>query len=766
VLDKEVKAMNLHEMYAALDQIPDRNIELSDEQMQAIEHSTGPLWIIAGPGSGKTEVLVLRCLKLLCVDSVQPAAIMITTFTEKGARNLQDRLAIYKEHLEAFDPTLASIDLSRLWVGTLHSLCNDIMQKYRYPQYQNVRLLDDLEQLLFIYDYSILAGSQPPDEHLDLWVHFDYLVNRWNPISGGRWNPSSGYRPSRWMRARASVPLFNRIVEDIVNVEELEAAGGIWSILANAYCQYRDALIDNYRCDFAHLQERFLDFLGSPYASKFLHGDGTQEHPGLSYVLVDEYQDTNPIQEAIYLTLAQAAPHNLGVVGDDDQALYRFRGGTVECMVTFAQACSHAWGVDADSIQPIPLVDNFRSHPRVVSWCDEYIRSFALMHQPGARSPGKPSLGASSSIVGDYPSVALIRGNTWADVAGRFADTVVGLVQQNIVQGPERCALLLKSVRETARWAGQYADALRARGLSVYNPRSRTFLEQEEVQAALGALVEILDPDGNAQGAVHGQGIQQMVDEWRGCYSQTSLHNPQLSAYVEASRNRIAQIAPNELILQAGTTGPTTMAATLQEVFYHILSFEPFVTWQANLEQTLRLGRLTKVMETYSSIPSPLTGGPTRGYLRTSSTAAGQVSFQWRTNFYYSLVGLLVSEQLNDPEDEEVICPPGRVPIMTVYQAKGLEFPFVFVAGLDLSEDPDSTHLLEDDLAQFRHSPPLVQFSAEERALQDLVRFFYVAYSRAQYALILLATNAHIRNQRPAFGGHGRSWFMNQVTTL
>ena len=759
--------MNLDEMYAMLDQIPDRNIELSDKQKQAIEHKPGPLWIIAGPGSGKTEVLVLCCLKFLCVDLIPPGSIMITTFTDKGARNLQDRLAIYKAYLDAVDPTLENVDLSRVWVGTLHSLCNDIMQKYRYQDYQNVRLLDDLEQLLFIYDHSDLASYDPPPEHLDLWSQFEYLVNGYDPIrrkSG--WSPDWGYLPNRWMRSRATVTLLNRIVEDMVDVEQMRAAGGALTALADAYEQYRDALVQNYRCDFAHLQQRFLKFLETPNGQKFLQGDGTLEHPGLRYILVDEYQDTNPIQEAIYLKLAEAAPHNLGVVGDDDQALYRFRGGTVECMVTFAQICERAWGVPADSVEPIPLAKNYRSHRGIVTWCDNYIRSFHLMNQPGARSPGKLNLDVASSITGDYPSVALISGNKYADVASRFADTVVNLVQRGIVQGPEQCALLLRSVRETPLWAGQYADALRARGLSVYNPRSRTFLEQEEVQAVLGALVEVLDPTGNAQGAVRGLGIQRMVDGWRNQYDQVAAQSPELQQYVTRARDRVSQIGLDELILQASAAGDTTMAATLQEVFYHILSFDPFVTWQDDLERTLRLGKLTKVMETYSSIPSPLTGVPTRGYLRTSRTAAGQVSFGWRQHFYYSLVGLLVSRQLNDPEDEEVICPPGRVPIMTVYQAKGLEFPFVFVAGLNLSAGPSSTHLLEDALRQFRQSPPLVQFDADERALQDLVRFFYVAYSRAQYALVLLATNAHVRNQRPAFGGQDRDWFRQQVITL
>ena len=79
-------------------------------------------------------------------------------------------------------------------------------------------------------------------------------------------------------------------------------------------------------------------------------------------MLVDEYQDTNLIQEEIYLTLANRVPFNIVVVGDDDQALYRFRGGSVECMVTFDQACAVFLGLAPGSIARYPLVANFRSH--------------------------------------------------------------------------------------------------------------------------------------------------------------------------------------------------------------------------------------------------------------------------------------------------------------------------------------------------------------------------------------------------------------------
>jgi DNA helicase-2/ATP-dependent DNA helicase PcrA len=85
-----------------------------------------------------------------------------------------------------------------------------------------------------------------------------------------------------------------------------------------------------------------LEFLKSPQAELFLKGTDTYQYLRVRHVLVDEYQDTNPIQEEIYLTLVDTSK-NLCVVRDDDQALYRFRGSAVECMVNFESACKDRW---------------------------------------------------------------------------------------------------------------------------------------------------------------------------------------------------------------------------------------------------------------------------------------------------------------------------------------------------------------------------------------------------------------------------------------
>ena len=114
---------------------------LSSAQEAIVKHPQGPAWVLAGPGSGKTEVLTVLVLRLLYVENdpgiqdtqVAPDSIFVTTFTEKAARNLEDRIADKRTSIIAKYPHLADIDVAKLRIGTLHGLCNDLMQEFEPP---------------------------------------------------------------------------------------------------------------------------------------------------------------------------------------------------------------------------------------------------------------------------------------------------------------------------------------------------------------------------------------------------------------------------------------------------------------------------------------------------------------------------------------------------------------------------------------------------------------------------------------------------------
>lgn len=721
--------------------------DLDEDQFFVVNHDKGPLWVVAGPGSGKTETLVIRTLKLLFVDRVNPKAVLITTFTEKAAKNMFDRILSYAARLYEYDPQLEKdIDLHDLRIGTLHSLCNDIMLEFKYEKFENYRLLDDVEQPLFIYQHSKLVKDQ---SFSDVWEEFEYLAR----------NYKTRYPPTKWEKTKGAMALFNRITEDMVDLRKMKSAKGIWPRVYEAFEDYEEKLDTYGRCDFSHLQSKFLEFLQTEQSKYFLSpsDEDPKQYPGLSYVMVDEYQDTNPIQEAIYMKLAERTT-NLCVVGDDDQALYRFRGGTVECMVTFDRACKKNWNLTIDRKKNIRFLNsNYRSHPDIVRYYDEYIKSFSVMRARGARVEGKPDLLAKSSIGGKYPSVGYISGKDAQRTAELFAHFVKDLLESGIISRASDCALLMRSVKETPRYAKYFADALRDVGITPYNPRSKQFLEQEEIMLLMGTFITIVDYNQSAFRGIKGKKIRKIVDKWLSKYKQDSSRYPELKDYVTKSIAAISRKAPGE-----------NLGVNILDIFYRILACKPFTEWQEDPEKTYRIGQISNIFERYAAIPYSKPGS-TRGDLRMSTQERYQkeISSKWLIDFYYSLIGLMASEGLNDPEDQEVITPPDRLPIMTVHQAKGLEFPFTFVYGLDdnVRENIDSSIRLEEEMLQFRnHQLPMI-FTPKDRATQDMIRFFFVAFSRAQYALILLVP-ADEMNGGLGFIGQDTGRFRMRVKNL
>ena len=705
---------------------------LDQAQKNAIGYGNGPLLIAAGPGTGKTEVLVARCLKFICCDGVDPGSIILTTFTEKAAQNLEDRLSEALLSLSQQYPQISDIDPSNLRIGTLHGLCNKILQEYRYTEYQNLRLLDEMETALLIN--RLVERKVSNAAKSDIESQFAYIFGR---------NPNR--RKSRWDWSLALMTLFNRLIEDQIDLGKLQVAGGSWNALHQAYEIYEQELAGAYSCDFAHLLRHFLKFLATGQGNAFLQGSG-EVRPPLTHVLVDEFQDTNPIQESIYFRLCDALPHNITVVGDDDQALYRFRGGTVECMVGFPSMCQTHWKV---SPQIVYLSDNHRSDKEIVEWCKDYMNSFPRMAAPNVRISNKPPLNSSLGQTGGHPAVGLIRKGTVRDCAVEVASLARGLLTNGIIQDYSQCVLLLRSAKNSRDYAGPYQSALNAQNIRVYNPRSSDYLDQPEVAQCLGAFIRIIDPDLSHLQTVLGRSVQ-MVNAWVQEYDSIAPSNPDLADYVVMGAQAIMDKGTDDLI-----------TADTPTIIYRILSRQPFVGYQSNPERDIRLSKLTRLFEAFCAQYGR--------QLRTDRTQPGELPGWWYGNFYYGLCGYLAQKRLNDDEDEEITCPPGYFPIMTVHQAKGLEYDFAFVGNLGLSVWDSSSHHIEQDLRQFRRNPPAIVHSIIDAQWHDDIRQHFVAYSRAKYSLVLVASDNQLRKQSTetaSFGGQGGGWVRQNVPRL
>lgn len=343
------------------------------EQRRAILHTEGPLYLPASPGSGKTRVLLWRTVNLIACHGVAPERIFVATFTEKAARQLREGLRALLGAVTNI--TEQPYDVDRMYVGTVHSLCERILSDRRFfPDRLAGRppaLLDELTQYFQLYRKS---HWQSLIENLELG---DEPMLSVNTLFGKK-------SRSRHECVMNCLALFNRLSEeclcpedwqgktfDMVDKETFEA-------LLTCYERYCAALEEHpARTDFALLQQEALKVV-----------QGYTGAPIFSHVIVDEYQDTNTIQERLYFALARET-HNLCVVGDEDQALYRFRGATVENFVQFPVRCSQHF---EQTPEKIPLSTNYRSRAEIVNtytdfigWCD-----WSEQGAKGGRSAASP----------------------------------------------------------------------------------------------------------------------------------------------------------------------------------------------------------------------------------------------------------------------------------------------------------------------------------------------------------------------------------------
>jgi DNA helicase-2/ATP-dependent DNA helicase PcrA len=708
--------LSLGELLAAMRRAHGGELPLNDDQRTALTHDFAqPLWLIAGPGTGKTHTLVWLVLKRLLVDGIAPDRIVLTTFTRKAAAELESRLVVCRQQLvDAGATEAAAIDLSRLRLGTLHGLCAQTLQDERFDPTLRVRVLaDELVQQFFVRRSNSPLMNQ---DDIAFWQRFGIVGERDSFIN-------------KAARAAGACKLFNRLTENHIEPEALMAsADEDFGRLGEAYAAYRAALEREHRTDQGHLQRHFLNFLDTPDGRAWL-ADGFT-------VLVDEYQDTNPIQEEIYFRLA-GARGDMTVVGDDDQSLYRFRGATVEALIDFDRACDIYLG---RTPTPVYLKENRRSHPGIVNWVNRFIGDHPEMRDPHVRvrAPNKPPLVAAAGVQGNYPPVMALVRNTQVATGAAVAQCIEELFRDGLVQDYSQIALLSFSTRETSHGIEGYTRALRDRGIAVANPRARTAQKDTRLKALLGAMSTLLDPafDQDALPARLPKNVVTYVEGAREAYRQAAAQHPELRAYVEASQAAVQRTAMRTDERATYLTRKGGRRVTLAGLFFKLLAHEPFASELNDAEGGERIKALNLILSEYESLYD-------RGELKLAPDMGGGCIEGWTRYNFYAVFVEGIHDGLSDPEDEEVTIRPGAVNVMTIHQSKGLEFEVVFVLRPDKAPWAGDTHILEDAFDAFvkRPTKPPVRRSQEERAGEDAIRLFFVAYSRAKRLLVVAGAN-------------------------
>ena len=649
---------------AILDHYP----SLNEPQRAVIGHGDRPLLVIAGPGSGKTLCLVLRTINLLALESVTPRDVVICTFTKKAAFELRDRISSAARRV-GYEG-----DLSMLRVGTIHSICSQFLSEHRHhtPLGVNFETLDEFTQMLFIFEhFGEIFGDDAEAPYLGKWN------TQWGAIEGAR-------------------NYFDKITEELLDPAALvRSQDDFLSGLGAAYCNYQRVLLANNRVDFAHLQLLLHRLLEKPEV-------GPKICAGVKYLLVDEYQDTNFIQEQLLLKLA-APTNNICAVGDEDQSIYRFRGATVRNILEF--------GDHFFDCRRIKLIRNYRSHRRIVEAYDQWISS-ANWSNPGGKSfrYDKSIEHDPDSQHLDYPAVFRIWGRNPADEAKRFADLVAFLKEREIIADYSQVALLLHSVRSDH--SGPFTAALEERGVPAFCPRARAYFENKEVRLMIACFAVIFGYHGDGRGLMQGWAFNELARYVDDCIFEVANHYAPPHPLAEIVRQLTEEIEN----LRDGHTLDLRPA----DYLYRLLAVDPFRSLVQNENRARNLAILSQLINVFQSY-----------YHYTVVTHANRERLRFQ--LFNSFLRLLHGGGINEYEDPDQPIPRGYVQIMTIHQAKGLEFPVVVVGSLD--KQLSSPKQVDRDLRAFYHRPP---FEPEQRITEfDRIRLHYVAFSRAAKLLTL-----------------------------
>ncbi len=643
--------------------------ELTESQRAVVGHVDGPLLVIAGPGAGKTHSIVLRALNLLLLREAEPKEVVLCTFTEKAAFEMRDRLA------GAARKVGYTGDLSELTIATIHGFCNRLLTEHRHRTAlgHGYETLDDLTQLLFIFEhFEAIVGEMEEGKYLHRWA------TRWTAIEGAR-------------------NYFNKITEELVDPAALTASDDAFLAAIGAACQrYEEMLREKNRVDFAHLQRLAYDLLQEAQPSDAVV-------PSVRFLLVDEYQDTNYIQEQLLVKLAGAAG-NLCVVGDEDQSLYRFRGATVRNILEFPQRFPNC--------AVVKLTTNYRSHRDIVERYDRWMASADWSNKDGGSFRYDKTIVANPEAEHmDYPSVVRIWGTSERDEAERFADLVAFLKEERIVTDYNQIALLLHSVRE--EHSSRYMAALAAKGVPAFCPRARGFFEVPEIRHMVACYALLFGWFGAGRGETAGRvlTLAQYVDD---AIMDVGRRFASPHPLAKTLQRWIADIAA----LEEGESLDYRPA----DYFYELLALEPFRTATRDENTARNLATFSNLIGIFQSY-----------YHYTVITHRN--SEYIRFHFFTSFLRLLHDGGINEYEDQDAPFPSGHVQVMTIHQAKGLEFPVVAVGSL--TKQLSSPKQIDRDLGPFYQRPA---FEPPSRTtLFDRMRLHYVAFSRPQNLLVLTA---------------------------
>lgn len=657
-------------------------------QQQIANQTEGPVLVIAGPGSGKTKTLVDRIVNLV-KKGIAPEAIMVGTFTEKAAKELITRISnmLLSEGIQ--------VNLNEMYVGTLHSIFLRFLEENReYTRLKrNYRLFDQFEQIYTIF------------RHIKDFLAIEEITD----LIGD-------HRVSYWIKARSIAEKVNIVSEEILDVDKLEKSeyDNVRG-LAKCYRLYSSILEEENALDFSSIQLATYQLL--------------KEHPEVlekiqekvKYFMVDEYQDTNTIQESILLLLS-SQNHNLCVVGDDDQGLYRFRGATIRNILEFDK------NYEKGECKVFFLQTNYRSHPDIIEFYNRWMKN-QQWTIGGETFRFDKEIVPRDDVFPDTPSVLRLSAeNDTDEYHTEVLRFIRYLEQEHIISDYNQIAFLYRSVKSDK--AKALAEYLEENGIKVFSPRSDMFFEREEIKLILGCLVTIFpqveglfEPGSTTLGL-----CMQWGEMFIKALQDDPINNRELIRWV------LAMQKDHYPLMRPTNYGFTSLV-------YQLFQFPLFAKYlqvdleanKTDLRAAYNIGTLTNLISKFE-------------YLNNVTIFTPKNVETVLKNFFNYYLRFLVQGGMSEFEDFDETLPSGCVSFMTIHQSKGLEFPITIVGSMSAVPRKDYTELDEILQREYYHKP--MYEPIEHTKYFDFARLYYTAFSRAQNLLLLTGCET---------GGSGRT---------
>jgi len=623
--------------------------ELNERQQEAVTHINGPLMIIAGAGSGKTKVLTTRIAHLMR-HGVDAFNILSLTFTNKAAREMKERI----------EKILGGNEARNLYIGTFHSVFARLLRaeahRLGYPNDFTIYDTDDAKSVL----KTIINEQNLDDKHYKP----NFVYNR---ISAAK---NSLMGPEEYQR------------DNFVQQEDMRANR---PMIGKIYDMYAKRCFKNGAMDFDDLLFKMYVLL-----KQFPETLHKYQHK-FKYIMIDEYQDTNPAQYEI-IKLLGAVHENICVVGDDAQSIYSFRGATIENILQFEK--------DYDDVHVVKLEQNYRSTQSILKVANEVI----------AHNKGQIEKALwTNNMEGE--KIKLVRTMTDNEEGKYVADTIAEQKLRNHYDNRDFAILYRTNAQSRS-----FEESLRRKAIPYRIYGGMSFYQRKEIKDFLAYLrITINTRDEESLKRIINypvRGIGKTTVE-----KAVVISNEQNITFWEVlERGR-------EFGFKGGTLeaveGFVTMIKSFQAILEKHNAYDVAVQVgkSTNIVKELFNDKTTEGLARYENIQELLNS--IKEFTETP-TEDGELLDKSLGSYLQQITLLTDADQGND-ENSDV------VKLMTIHAAKGLEFPVVFSVGL------------EENLF-----PSTLSINTREE-LEEERRLFYVVITRAKARLWLTYASSRYR---------------------